>query len=67
MSQTYKVNQTHGVAVATDYYWTPIDQDTPRGVKLQLLGKGGVAHYGIWDGKNKFYTHWAPLPKRRPE
>ena len=36
------------------------------GVKLQLLGKGGVAVYGTWNGKDTFYTHWAPVPKRRP-
>jgi hypothetical protein len=52
--------------VAVDYYWLPIDADTPKGVKLQLLGKGGVAVYGTWNGKDPFYTHWAPVPKRRP-
>lgn len=41
---THTINTTHTAAVATDYYWIPIDANTPRGVKLQLLGKGGVAH-----------------------
>lgn len=63
----YALNSDKSVAVATDYYWMPIDLDTPRGVKLQLLGKSGVAIYGNWDGKNEFFTHWAPLPKRRKE
>ena len=26
----------------------------------------GVAVYGIWNGKDPFYTHWAPVPKRMP-
>ena len=63
---THTINSTSTVAVATDYYWQPIDTNTPRGVKVQLLGKGGVAVYGTWNGKDPFYTHWAPVPKRRP-
>lgn len=60
---TYTLNKDKSVAVATDYFWIPIDHSTPHGVKLQLLGQGGVAIYGNWDGKNTFFTHWAPLPK----
>ena len=63
----YKLNSDKTVAVATDttgQFWIPTGTDTPRGVKLQLLGKGGVAQYGQWDGKNEFWTHWAPLPRR---
>lgn len=63
----HTINGNGTVAVATDYFWQPIDADTPKGVKLQLLGKGGVAVYGTWNGKDPFYTHWAPVPKRRPE
>jgi hypothetical protein len=63
---THTISNDKNVAVATDYYWLPIDKDTPRGVKIQLLGKGGVAAYGIWNGKDTFYTHWAPLPKKPP-
>lgn len=64
---TYKLSKDQSVAVATDYFWEPVGPNTPRGVKLQLLGKGGVATYGTWNGKDTFYTHWAPLPRRRPE
>jgi hypothetical protein len=35
----------------------------PRGVKVQLLGTGGVAMYGIFSKPDGFFTHWAPLPK----
>lgn len=61
---THKIDSTGTAAVATDYYWIPIDKDTPRGVKCQLLGKGGVAHYSKYDGA-PHWTHWCPLPKRR--
>ena len=61
---TYTINTRDSVVVATDYYWMPINKDTPRGVKLQLLGIGGVAVYGEWDGKSRFWTHWAALPKK---
>ena len=61
---THTINASQTAAVATDYYWIPIDENTPRGVKIQLLGKGGVAHYGTYH-EAQFWTHWAPLPKRR--
>jgi len=59
---TYKLNSEKTVAVSTDVYWLPISSDTPRGVKLQLLGASGVAVYGIYNG-DKFWTQWQSLPK----
>ena len=59
---SHTVNTTHKVAVATDTYWQPIDT-CPRGVKVQLLGKGNVATYGTYFG-DQFWTHWCPLPKK---
>lgn len=62
----YLLNRDQTVAVANPTsgpYWIPIGTDTPMGVKLQLLGKGGVAAYGLWNGKETFWTHWAPLPR----
>ena len=61
---THTINNAGTVAVATDYYWNPVTQATPRGVKLQLLTVGGVAIYGLWMGEATHYTHWAPLPKK---
>jgi hypothetical protein len=63
---THTLNKDGTVAVATDTYWQPIDADTPRSVKLQLLSKAGVAVYGTYQG-DKFWTHWAPLPKKPKE
>lgn len=51
---THKLNSTKTVAVSTETYWLPIDDDTPRSVKLQLLSKGGVAQYGILNGDITF-------------
>ena len=62
---THKLNTEQTVAVSNTAYWEPI-KDCPRGVKVQLLGKGGVATYAIYNG-DKFWTHWAPLPQRRKE
>jgi len=62
---SHTINNAKSAAVATDYYWEPVGPSTPRGVKVQLLTQGGVAVYGLWDGKDKFYSHWAPCPKRR--
>ena len=59
----FRVNKDRAVAVATDYFWQHMDS-CPRGVKIQLLGIGGVASYGVWDGKNRFWSAWAPLPKK---
>jgi hypothetical protein len=60
----HKLNTAGTVAVSTTQYWEPM-KDCPRGVKVQLLGAGGVAAYGMWDGKNTFWEGWAPVPKRR--
>ena len=66
MTDTYLpshvINAAKTVAVSTDTYWIPVDENTPRSVKLQLLGKGNVAAYGTYHG-DKFWTHWCPLPK----
>lgn len=61
---THTLNSTRTVAVANDVYWLPIDADTPRSAKLQLLSIGGVAQYGSLGSDTSFYTHWCPLPKK---
>lgn len=62
----FKVNTEQGVVVANDNYWRKIDHETPRGSKVQLLGTGGVAVYGQYNG-DQFWTHWCPLPRRRKD
>ena len=65
---SHSLNTEKTVSVAEGYYWLPIDADTPRGVKVQLLTKGGVAIYGHYtEAHVGAYTHWAPLPRQRKE
>ena len=59
---SYAINTEKTVAVSTETYWKHINS-APRGVKVQLLGAGGVAIYGTFHG-DKFWTHWCPLPKK---
>jgi len=66
-ASTHTISTSHAVAVSTDTYWIPIDKDTPRSVKLQLLSIGGVAQYSVLQADTSFFTHWCPLPKRRYE
>ena len=64
---TYKINSTGTAAVSPSVTWQPIDANTPRGVKLQLISKSsGIAMYGTYSPSNSFYTHWAPLPTFAP-
>ena len=60
-----KLNTEKTVAVSTDVYWDEDMTACPRGCKVQLLGGGGVAVYGAYDGKNPFFIKWAALPRNR--
>ena len=65
----YRLDSTRSTVVADDYYWIPIDQDTPTGMKVLLLGRSGVAtmgHYEHKPGETQFWQFWAPLPRKRP-
>jgi len=56
------INAAKTVAVDREYYWRPI-ATCPQGVKVQLINRMyGVAVYGQYRAKEKFRTHWAPLP-----
>ncbi len=64
IDDAYKINGDQTVAVSNEVFWNDDMDSCPRGVKVQLLGAGGVALYGTYDGKDKFYTSWAPVPRR---
>lgn len=66
MKQSYKLNTEKTVAVSNFEFWQEDMGLCPRGVKVQLLGLGGVAHYGTYLG-DPFWIAWAPLPRRRYE
>ena len=59
-----KTNRDQTVAVDPDYFWRSMC-DCPIGVKVQLLGAGGVAAYGNYIRGDGFWHGWAPLPKER--
>ena len=64
----YRLDSTCTAAVSDNYYWISIDEHTPAGVKVLLLGRSGVAtmgHYEALPG-TQFWTHWAALPRKRP-
>lgn len=59
-------DNTRAAVVDRDYPWLDIDDNTPRGRKLQLVNRdAGVATYGTLDTNPGFWTHWAPLPTFR--
>jgi hypothetical protein len=65
----FRLDSTRTTVVADDYYWIPIDEHTPTGVKVLLLGRSGVAtlgHYYYKPGETRFWEFWAPLPRKRP-
>ena len=68
MENKFRLDSTKAAVVADDYYWIPIDQDTPTGMKVLLFGRSGVATMGHYENQpgSQFWTHWAPLPRKRP-
>jgi hypothetical protein len=65
----YRLDSTCTAAVSDNYYWIPIDENTPTGVKVLLLGRSGVATMGQYahrPGETQFWTHWAALPRKKP-
>ena len=62
----FHLNNHRSVAVSNEVYWNENMADCPLGVKVQLLGAGGVAVYAHYHG-DPFWEAWAPLPKRRPK
>ena len=60
---TIKPTNDRAATVDTEYHWRPIDDETPRGTKLQLINRRyGVATYGSVYGNDCWWTHWCPCP-----
>lgn len=68
MTDHHQLSSDGAAIVDTTYYWQPIET-CPTSAKVQLLSRYGVAVYGTYHGNNEdnFWTHWAPLPKKRKE
>lgn len=56
------MDSTGRAAVDKAYFWRSM-ASCPLNAKVQLLGEGGVAVYGTYNGKDTFWNAWAPLPK----
>ncbi len=61
---THKIKD-NTVAVSTSVYWMPIDDDTPRNVKVLAISRelSGIAIQAEIRNDNWWFTHWHPLPK----
>lgn len=57
------LDSTGVAAVDEAYFWRPM-ATCPLNAKVQLLGDGGVAVYGTFNGKDTFWNAWAPVPKK---
>ena len=63
---THHINNAGTAVVSNVYYWQPMST-CPLGVKVLLLGQGGVASIGNYNGKERFWKGWSPLPKVRKD
>jgi len=52
-------------AVSADTYWLPIDDATPRNVKVLAIAKdlSGILSVAEIHTHETWYTHWHPLPR----
>jgi len=61
MTHTIKDNI---VAVSVDTYWMPIDEHTPRNVKVLAISKAqGIAQFAEIRNNETWYSHWHPVPR----
>lgn len=61
-------DSTGKAVIDRDYHWQKIDENTPRGSKLQLIHKdSGLAQYGHLSSGDNWFSHWAPLPTFKKE
>lgn len=60
----HTINAERTAAVATDVFWQPITPTTPCGVKVLCINKrSGIAQVSTIFTNERFFDHWAPLPK----
>jgi len=58
-----ELNSDRTALINRSHKWIKIDENTPRGAKLQLINKpSGVAQYGKYDPKDTFFTHYYSTP-----
>ena len=66
---SFQLSTDRTTIVDPNYFWIPREEATPSsGSKVQVINRSaGCATYGNWSTRDDFWTHWAPLPKFRPD
>jgi hypothetical protein len=61
----WRLNSEKSVAVSTVAYWLPIDENTPRNVKVLAINREqpGIAIQAEIRNDNQWFSHGHPLPK----
>lgn len=62
-SESYRISSDSVAAVSTESTFLPMST-CPISRKVILLGAGGVATVGQYDGHEPFWQGWHPLPGR---
>lgn len=61
----HHINNSRTAAVSDVCFWQPM-ATCPLALKVLLLGQGGIASIGQYNGKEAFWQGWAALPQRKP-
>lgn len=66
-ARKHTLNADKTAAVSTDVFWLPIDEHTPRNVKVFAIARSGagIAQTTELRQDETWYTHWHPVPKFR--
>lgn len=59
---TYKLSSDGKAAVSLHHEYLTMDT-CPVNTKVLMLGAGGIAIIGNWNGKDPFWKGWFPLPR----
>jgi hypothetical protein len=59
---THKLNSDRTAVIAPDVKWIPIDENTPIGMRMQLIERAQGVAYTRVHHKGDGFTHWFPLP-----
>lgn len=59
----YRISSDRVAAVSSESTFLPMDS-CPISRNVILLGAGGVATVGQYDGRETFWQGWHPLPRR---
>lgn len=61
----HHINHDRTAVVAADTFWLPIDDATPRNVKVLAIAResSGCLSVAEIHTHETWYTHWHPLPR----